>query len=152
MSDLCRKWLAVAVVCSQLGACSVALMPARSNQPRSAGPVLVDTAIALAAAGLAVAASSSCHDGLDCAVTNTIITAPLAIIAVPFGLSALYGYGRLNEVEKPAPPAPLAQQQITPPGMTLTCQQRRDAQLALAKQAAEEQGQAITVRDLPDCD
>jgi hypothetical protein len=156
MSDLCRKWLAVTLVCSLLGACSITLMPMQrkdtSHRPSSAPPV-VDTVIASTAAVMAFATSqSSCHGDELCTGLRTETSIALGVLALPFALSALYGYARLSDEQKAAPPAPLAQQQITAPGMTLTCQQRRDAQLALARRAAEEQGQAIRVRDLPDCE
>jgi hypothetical protein len=89
---------------------------------------------------------------------NYILGGVLGLAAVPWGVSALYGYGRVGEQEKLDAPTPIAREddpavppRIAAPGLTLTCEQRRDAILAAAQAAARDEMHAVTVHDLPEC-
>ena len=132
-------------------------------------PVVIDTVLAAAAVGLAIAAANGkctvkIGDSVststeDCLGLNYVVSGMFGLAAVPWASSALYGYVRVHEQEKYDTPAPIARQDdpdaappIAPPGLTLTCEQRRDAILAAAQAAASDEMHAVTVRDLPQCD
>jgi hypothetical protein len=95
----------------------------------------------------------------NCLGVNDLLGGLLAVAAVPWALSALYGYANVSEQENNDALVPIPGQGVSavatpmaPPGMTLTCEQRRDAILAAARAEARDEMHAVTLRDLPQCD
>jgi hypothetical protein len=142
------------------GGCSLALQPTANAYPGSPKPtrtpVVIDTVFATAAGGLAVAAFNA--NPADSLGLNNFVGALLLVEALRWALSALYGYTQVSAQEKNdalawmAGRAPTVAAPMAPPGITRTCEQRRDAILAAASAAARDEMQAVTVRDLPLCD
>jgi hypothetical protein len=169
-------WKRLSLVAVFLGGCSFALQPHGSNNPKarqpSAAPVVVDTMVTVAAIALAVAAANAqCYDGwtqttstANCWGMNYIAAGALVAASLPFGASAVFGYHRLYEHEQDAvalvplmgQPPPLTRttsdEPLSPPGLALTCEQGRDALLAQARLAAQQDDRAVVVRNLPQCD
>jgi len=152
-----------------LAGCSAVYQPRASLRPDarkpSHGPIVADIVLTAATLGLAAAATGvECTDNWsgttstsNCLGLNYLAAGALVAAAIPFAISAAYGYSQLATQRSldHEQPAPLPHADLAPPGLVLparSCEQRRDAILAEARLAVDASGHAVAVRDLPECD
>ncbi|HTR51336.1 MAG TPA: hypothetical protein VMJ10_11560 [Kofleriaceae bacterium] len=128
-------------------------------------PIVVDAVIATAAvAGAAMLASCPMAPG-DAGLAQTggqdlgcsgarAEAAGLGLLAVPFVVSAIYGYSIYNvgEHDAPAPAAVAANPPpLAPPSATPTCEEVRAAQMEVVRHAVVDEGRTVRVSGIVEC-